>query len=602
MINSGSVVGTIEQKAAVSGEMAGMVPIAGTVSIGGMSGSKNAVLYVEQDLTDEQIMQARENIRVIGKATTGITFTPYVVDEDNDYAYIYDAPVEAADGAEIFNDYENNIASGLWSTAMGCKTQCTGNYSFANGWWTRADGQCAVASGLLSRASGHFSHAEGTRTIASINNAHAEGDMTKASGRQSHAEGQKTVSSGFCSHAEGSGTVSSGFYSHSEGLGTIAKGKNQTAMGKYNIADTTNLLIVGRGSSDTARKNAHTVDSSGNGWFAGDVYIKSTGGLNKDAGSKKLATEEYVNSKTNMDHVLIKTEQSLTDEEVEQVRVNLQNAGKHVAGHTMIPYELSEDENYNIVKVLLDPVVAADGAEIHNDYTNNIATGLYSKASGFMTQATGDYSSAEGLYCVASNICAIATGRNTTASGPFAHAEGTRTVASSNDAHAEGDMTQATAARSHTEGYATKATEKQAHAEGMNTTASGLNSHAEGEYTEAKGRASWAGGAHSLASGTRSFANGSYTIAAGTAQTALGKYNVSDTTSLLIVGNGTSDTARSNAFTIDTAGNGWFAGNVIANGVPTEDNHVITKKYLEDNIAQLILTNLPVYEGEVETV
>lgn len=270
MINSDSVKGSIQSQGDISGEIKARSSINGTVAVGGSGGSKNAVLYVEQNLTEEQIDQARANIRVIGKSVVGLTYVPYVVDEDNDYVYIYDDEVVAQEGSEIFNDYENNIAAGLWSTAMGCKTQCIGNYSFANGWWTRADGQCAVASGLLSRASGHFTHAEGTRTLASINNAHSEGDMTKATGRQSHSEGQSTTSSGFCSHSEGSATVSSGYYSHAEGWGTTAKGKNQTAMGKYNIADTKNLVIVGKGSKTTT-SNAFTLSSAGDGWFAGTV-------------------------------------------------------------------------------------------------------------------------------------------------------------------------------------------------------------------------------------------------------------------------------------------------------------------------------------------
>lgn len=270
MIKSDDVNGSIQSQGSVDGEIKAGTRILGTVSIAGSGGSKNAVLYVEQILDDEQLAQARKNLHIIGEDVKDRTFSPYVVDEDNGYAYIYDDPVTAVDGSEIFNDYENNIAAGLYSTAMGCKTQSIGNYSIANGWWTRADGQCAVASGLLSRASGHFTHAEGTRTLASINNAHSEGDMTQATGRQSHSEGQSTKSSGFCSHAEGSATVSSGYYSHAEGWGTIAKGKNQTAMGKYNIGDTSSLLIVGKGSKATP-SNAFTLSSTGNGWFAGTV-------------------------------------------------------------------------------------------------------------------------------------------------------------------------------------------------------------------------------------------------------------------------------------------------------------------------------------------
>ena len=52
--------------------------------------------------------------------------------------------------------------------------------------------------------------------------------------------------------------------------------------------------IVGNGSSKAYQSNAHTLDWNGNAWFAGDVYVGSTSGKNKDAGSKKLATEEYV--------------------------------------------------------------------------------------------------------------------------------------------------------------------------------------------------------------------------------------------------------------------------------------------------------------------
>jgi hypothetical protein len=54
------------------------------------------------------------------------------------------------------------------------------------------------------------------------------------------------------------------------------------------------LNIIGNGTSDSARSNAHTLDWSGNAWYQGDVYVGSTSGTNKDSGSKKLATEEYV--------------------------------------------------------------------------------------------------------------------------------------------------------------------------------------------------------------------------------------------------------------------------------------------------------------------
>ena len=64
----------------------------------------------------------------------------------------------------------------------------------------------------------------------------------------------------------------------------------------YNVEDTTSIHIIGNGFGNNDRSNAYTLDQSGNAWFAGDVYVGSTNGINKDSGSKKLATEDFVNS------------------------------------------------------------------------------------------------------------------------------------------------------------------------------------------------------------------------------------------------------------------------------------------------------------------
>ena len=154
------------------------------------------------------------------------------------------------------------------------------------------------AEGFNTTASGYYSHAEGIDTTASGVTTHAEGSRTKTSGESSHAEGGGTIASGNYSHAEGYLTTASGNYSHAEGSYTRANGEGSHVQGKYNIEDTSSIYadIIGNGTSDTARSNATTVDWNGNAWFAGDVYTGSTSGTNKDEGSKKLATEEYVNN------------------------------------------------------------------------------------------------------------------------------------------------------------------------------------------------------------------------------------------------------------------------------------------------------------------
>lgn len=118
-------------------------------------------------------------------------------------------------------------------------------------------------------------------------------------------------------------------------------------------------------------------------------------------------------------------------------------------------------------------------------------------------------------------------------------------VASGNNSFCEGlhniSNTGAFGERSHCEGYQNYAQGNNSHAEGYRTTASGFISHAEGHGT--------------LASVNYSHASGYYTISNTVAGTAIGKYNISGNNKLFVVGNGTADNARSDAFVVYDDGN-----------------------------------------------
>lgn len=116
----------------------------------------------------------------------------------------------------------------------------------------------------------------------------------------------------------------------------------------------------------------------------------------------------------------------------------------------------------------------------------------------------------------------------------------TGNTASGQYSHAEGGNTSATTMYAHTEGYGTKASGLYAHAEGGNASAITAYAHAEGNST----------------------------IAANRAEHASGQYNVSSSASttfgdsgntLFSVGNGTSDSARHNAFEIRQNGDIYFS-------------------------------------------
>lgn len=79
-------------------------------------------------------------------------------------------------------------------------------------------------------------------------------------------------------HAEGDENSATGYASHVEGKKNLASGEYQHVQGKYNVEDTENKYahIVG-GGTESARKNIHTLDWSGNAWFAGNLKIGGTG-------------------------------------------------------------------------------------------------------------------------------------------------------------------------------------------------------------------------------------------------------------------------------------------------------------------------------------
>ena len=191
---------------------------------------------------------------------------------------------------------------GAYSFAEGRNTLASGEYSHAEGASTTASGSASHAEGASTTASGSASHAEGRNTLASGEYSHAEGSSTKAWGSYSHAEGYSlnkapnmpyassnttiinkwksgnfTLAKGSKSHAEGENVLALGDNSHAEGVATFANGDSSHVQGKFNIADDGNLYahIVGNGTSDTSRSNAHTLDWSGNAWFAGTIEGKA---------------------------------------------------------------------------------------------------------------------------------------------------------------------------------------------------------------------------------------------------------------------------------------------------------------------------------------
>ena len=106
------------------------------------------------------------------------------------------------------------------------------------------------------------------------------------------------------SFATGINTDAHGVASFTMGEGTEANGMYTLAIGSYNdssyvnsVMRGTHVFVVGNGTSDANRSNAHTLDWDGNAWFAGSVYVGGTG--QNDPNAVKIPTASEVQEMIN---------------------------------------------------------------------------------------------------------------------------------------------------------------------------------------------------------------------------------------------------------------------------------------------------------------
>lgn len=363
-------------------------------------------------------------------------------------------------------------------------------------------GTYSFAEGFNTTASGGSSHAEGDNTIASGEYSHAEGANTEASAHFAHAEGSDTTASGMNSHAEGDTTEASAHFAHAEGSETVASGDFSHAEGGMTKAS--GYFSHAEGESTTASgNNSHTEGSNtaagGNNSHAEGSNTTASGDYSHTEGKSTVASASYAHS--------------------EGVNTSAVGQGSHAEGSNL------EKNRYN--EIIFE--------EPRRVEIEDAATGDFITITVAGSQAFGLNSHAEGC--------------STLAYGKNSHTEGYHTFAAANESHAEGCGCEANQAFAHAEGQDTRADGRGAHAEGFGTTARGTSSHAEGFFT--------------IASGTYSHAEGYYTKAANYASHASGKYNVAMTTgggsgnttgTAFVIGNGTSSSALSNAFSVQYSG------------------------------------------------
>ena len=222
--------------------------------------------------------------------------------------------------------------------------------------------------------------------------------------------------------------------------------------------------------------------------------------------------------------------------------------------------------------ILIEDIAEAN-ISIHMDGASNVGY-FNTHVEGEGNKAIGYASDAGGYYTVASGERAFTRGYKTKATGHESEAGGNQCSASGYASSAKGNGTKAIGRCSVSRGNATEAIGDYSIASGNATKAKGRFSWAGGSACETVGEASDAKGRRCIANASYSSAKGEYTDAQGRAQSVRGMYNKKDIYNYRkinnanygqyadIVGNGTSESNRSNAYTLDWDGNAWFAGEI----------------------------------------
>jgi hypothetical protein len=369
-------------------------------------------------------------------------------------------------------------------------------------------------------------------------NSFSSGYESKAKGMYSQALGYKAIARGDYSTAIGKNAVANNINSFAFGDGANVKKNDSYSFGAGAIASGIGSYAIGSAGRDTAGNlNGLMTSASGDYSFALGQGSNAKGRLAFAMGSNVIAEGKL---STAMGYYTT----AIGDESIAMGSFTTTSGYQSVAiGGAQAT------ENYSYAVGLGAKATATSSISLG---LSTKASGIYSTALGAMTTASAYGSNAMGYYTTANGYAATAMGDHTAASNSRSTAMGYNTVASGAISTATGSMTAAIGSVTTAMGYKSIASGDNSTAIGVETKAIGIGSTSLGRITQAVGWYSTATGNYTKAKPFASFVAGQYN---DTTCNINGINWWQPTDPLLIVGNGTANNARSNAFTVLKNGN-----------------------------------------------
>ena len=438
--------------------------------------------------------------------------------------------LETANAAKNAADNASQTASSASSTASAAKLTADNANKTASSAVSTASNAQKTAENAVSTASSASSAATEAKNTADAANKTASNANSTASEAKKTADSANTTAGQAKSTADNASQTASSAKSAADKANENASSAVSTANTAKSTADTAKSTAdtARQEASDAAKTATNFMGFDSNGLVVGD-RTANTLGKNVLIGNDEIDIRNGTTNYARFAETLI--ELGLTKDFVLQI---LNKAIRFIGkdSETAIAHigygdclANNDDDDGNLVTRNQPYYTFGERRPYYKTQNGNgraALIGEYSCAEGFMTIAEGPYSHVEGLACCVEQVMAA-----------------------------------------HAEGYGTYANSDYAHTEGLNTAASGSASHAEGSGSLARGYVSHAEGENTQATGEHSHASGYETIASGNEQTVIGRYNTDDTSQLFIIGNGSANDARKNAFTVSETGDITSTGNTV---------------------------------------
>lgn len=480
----------------------------------------------------------------------------------------------------------NTITSaGTRGAVFNQSNSVTGNNSIAGGFQSNAGGNISFALGYADTATGQGSAAFGFSNIASANYTFAAGSNNNATAAQATAFGNDNTVSATSAMATGGSNTVSGSNSLVSGSSNTLSGTNSLVSGNSNTVTATHALVSGNGHTvagnysvvlNNSNSNTSAATTSITGGYQSQTQSNiglaigwadtTTGTAAAAFGRQNRSTASYAFSAGYNNTASGSQSAAFGDSNGAAGQSSFaMGAGNYVSGRSsLVTGELDTITSIASFAMGNRNTVTANGASAFGRYST--AAGYCSIVGGNNSYTRGDYSFAVGNVDTAYANYSFAAGSSNYAGGTASAAFGNDNTVSNSNSFATGDANTVSGMNSFAGGSSNIVSNYGSIALGLSDTASGYTS-------VAFNRGNYASGNHTVALGTYNSAPSFSELSVGmysTTYTALNTtgYNAADR--LFNVGNGSSSTARADAFTILKNGN---VG--VGTSTPATDLHVV---------------------------